>query len=225
MAWHAKATGAYSRHTTEAQENAIEAYGLLNSFGYSLESVCALLGNQAGESGYNPWRWGSDNVLASDSPWIDQREPIPGTQPVRYYNHAYGLFQQDPAGKYLHRQYAMSLPSYAPNYSNAGGLPYDGDAQIRYLHWICSDPNGGEWVQTGTNYDMSYYNFYTNRASKGIEWLTRTFFYCYERGTWSDLRIRDANYWLDFLGGITPPTPPSYGKKFPLIFYMKKHPF
>ena len=131
--WHAKATGAYGRTSNEAKDNAEMFYGVMSSLGWCLEAVSAALGNQSGESGYNPWRWGNDNVLASNSQWIDQREYDAQGNLI---NHAYGLFQQDPAGKYLHRQYAMALPTYAPNYSNQSGQPYDGDAQCRYLHWL-----------------------------------------------------------------------------------------
>ena len=228
--WHAKTTGAYGYTSNEAKDNAEMFYGVMYSLGWCLEAVCAALGNQAGESGYNPWRWGSDNVLASDSQWIDTREPIPGTSPQRYYNHAYGLFQQDPAGKYLHRQYAMSLSTYAPNYSNQQGQPHDGDAQCRYLHWICSDPNGGEWDSdtSHSTYNMPYSSFYTNSQNRSVEYLTHTFFKGYERGTWDNVRVTQANYWYEYLGGVTPPTPPTpptpTGRKLPIFFYLR-YPF
>lgn len=230
--WHAKATGAYGRNSNEAKDNAEMFYGVMKSLGWSLEAVAAALGNQSGESGYNPWRWGSDNVLASNSQWIDEREPIPGTNPVRYYNHAYGLFQQDPAGKYLHRSYAQSLSTYAPNYSNQAGQPHDGDAQCRYLHWICSDPSGGEWSSSGgsgSSYKMSFSDFYTNAQNKSVDFLVHTFFWGYERGTWDEVRVTDANYWYDYLGGVTPPEPPepptpTPSRKLPLFFYIR-YPF
>lgn len=225
--WHAKATGAYSRSSTEATENAEMFYGVMNSLGWSLEAVAAALGNQSGESGYNPWRWGSDNVLASTSQWIDTREPNPNPPPS-YYNHAYGLFQQDPAGKYLHRSYAQSLSTYAPNYSDQAGQPHDGDAQCRYLHWICSDSGGGEWLpDASATYGMSFSDFYTNAQNKSVAFLVRTFFHCYERGTWDEVRITDAEYWYNYLGGVTPPTPPTptpTSRKLPLFFYIR-YPF
>lgn len=228
--WHAKATGAYARASTEAKDNAVMFYGVMYSLGWCLEAVCAALGNQSGESGYNPWRWGSDNILASTSQWIDTREPNPNPPPD-YLNHAYGLFQQDPAGKYLHRAYAQALSTYAPNYSDRAGQPYDGDAQCRYLHWICSDPNGGEWDSdtSHSTYNMPFTDFYTNAQNKSVEYLTHTFFKGYERGTWSDVRVTGAEYWYNYLGGITPPTPPEpptpTGRKLPLIFYLKRRPF
>ena len=225
--WHAKATGAYGRNSNEAKDNAEMFYGVMNSLGWSLEAVAAALGNQSGESGYNPWRWGSDNVLASTSQWIDTREPNPNPPPT-WINHAYGLFQQDPAGKYLHRQYAMSLSTYAPNYSDRAGQPHDGDAQCRYLHWICSDSGGGEWLpDASATYGMSFLDFYTNAQNKGIAFLVRTFFHCYERGTWDSVRVTDANYWYNYLRGVTPPTPEPptpTSRKLPLFFYIR-YPF
>lgn len=224
--WHAKPRYGYTRTSQGAKDNAEMFYGVMNSLGWSLEAVAAALGNQAGESEYNPWRWGSDNILATDSPWIDQREY---DSQGNLINHAYGLFQQDPAGKYLHRQYAMSLPTFAPNYSNQVGQPHDGDAQCRYLHWICSNSSGGEWLPSASaTYGMSYSDFYTNAQSKSVAFLTRTFFHCYERGTWSDTRITGAEYWYEYLGGVTPPEPPEpptpTGRKLPLIFYLR-YPF
>lgn len=227
--WHAKARYGYTRTSTEAKENAEMFYGVMNSLGWCLEAVCAALGNQAGESEYNPWRWGNDNVLATDSPWIDQREY---DSQGNLINHAYGLFQQDPAGKYLHRAYAQALSTYAPNYSNQAGQPHDGDAQCRYLHWICSDPSGGEWSSSGgsgSSYKMSYSDFYTNAQNKTLDFLVYTFFWGYERGTWSNERITGANYWYDYLGGVTPPTPPTPptptpSRKLPLFFYIR-YPF
>lgn len=226
--WHARARGAYSRNSTAAKDNAEMFYGVMNSLGWSLEAVAAALGNQSGESGYNPWRWGNDNVLASNSQWIDDREPNPNPPPT-WINHAYGLFQQDPAGKYLHRQYAMSLPTYAPNYSDQTGQPHDGDAQCRYLHWICSDSGGGEWLpDASATYGMSFRDFYTNAQNKSVAFLVRTFFHCYERGTWDEVRITDANYWYEYLGGVTPPEPPEpptpSSRKLPLFFYIR-YPF
>lgn len=223
--WHAKPTYGYLKESTEAKENAELMYGIMNSFGYALESVAALLGNQAGESEYNPWRWQSEQILSTDSPLI-------GTIGGSSTQHAYGLFQQDPAAKYLHRSYAQSLPTFAPNYSNQSGQPYDGDAQMRYLHWICSDPNGGEWQSSGgwgATYKMSYYDFYTNSQNKSIDFLVRTFFYGYERGTETfNVRVPAAEYWYNYLSGITPPTPPTpptpTGRKLPIYFYLR-YPF
>lgn len=222
--WHAKAQYGYLQTSIEAKENAEMFYGVMNSLGWCLEAVSAALGNQAGESEYNPWRWQGDVVL----PVGDARI---GTIGGGNTAHAYGLFQQDPAAKYIYRPYAQSLPTYAPNYSDRAGQPHDGDAQCRYLHWICSDPNGGEWLPNASQahgLGMPYADFIANTRNYSVAQLTRTFFGCYERGTWSHTRPDSAEYWYNYLGGITPPVPPTpptpTGRKLPLFFYLR-YPF
>lgn len=216
--WHAKNTYGYTKESQEAIDNATEVASQLLGYGWVLIAVCAALGNQEGESNYNPWRWQSEDILSTDSPWIDQREPNVG--------HAYGLFQQDPAGKYIHRPYAMALPTYAPNFSNQAGQPYDGNAQVNYLHWICSDPNGGEWESsggTGSSYKMPYSDFITNAQNKNIEFLTRTFFYGYERGTWGSNRVTAARYWYNYFSENPPePTPQIDNSAWFGVFHLLK---
>ena len=203
MAWHVKNTGAYARTSNEALENAQETYNVLYSLGWCLESVCAMLGNVEHESGYNPWRWQSDVVLPVGDPRI-------GTIGGGNTAHAYGLCQQDPAAKYIYRPYAQSLSYYGPNYSDRAGNQRDGEPQLRYIHWICSDPSGGEWDSDTSHsiYNMPFADFIVNARQDTILYLTRTFFYGYERGTWSQTRVTAANYWLNELGGYTP-TPPA----------------
>lgn len=203
MAWHVKNTGAYARTSQEALENAQETYNVLYSLGWCLEAVCAMLGNVEHESGYNPWRWQSDTVL----PVGDARIGYIGGPNT---GHAYGLCQQDPAAKYIDRAYAQALPYFGPNYSNQVGNPRDGQPQLEYIHWICSDPGGGEWDPdtSHSTYNMPFADFIANNQNRSVGYLTRTFFYGYERGTWSSTRTTAANYWYSELGGYTP-TPPS----------------
>lgn len=216
--WHAKNLYGYLKTSTEAKENAEMCYATLSSLGYCLESVCAVLGNQGGESEYNPWRWEGDNPLASNDPLID-------TSTV----HGYGLVQFTPSGKYLHNSYAQSLTNYDPHYSNVQGSPHDGDAQLRYMHHICSDPSGGEWLPDSSyaaGLGMPYADFIVNSRNYTVEQLTRTFFGCYERGTWSvGDRANTGRYWYEYLSGITPPPPPppppTPRRKLPIIFYLR----
>lgn len=200
--WHAKNTYGYLKESAEAIDNATEIANQLSGYGWVVEAIAAALGNQEGESGYNPWRWQSEDVLPYGDPNIGEIGG-PNTQ------HAYGLFQQDPAAKYLKRPYAMALSTYAPNYADRAGQPHDGNAQVNYLHWICSDPNGGEWQSsggTGASYKMPYNDFITNSQNKDIGFLTHTFFYGYERGTWGNNRVQAARYWLNYFTEH-PPTP------------------
>jgi len=201
--WHAKRTYGYLKESAEAIDNATEIANQLTGYGWSLEAICAALGNQEGESGYNPWRWQYEDVLAYGDYRIGE---IGGGNT----QHAYGLFQQDPAAKYLKRPYAMALSTYAPNYADRAGQPHDGNAQVNYLHWICSDPNGGEWQSSGgdgSSFKMPYSDFITNSRNQDVAFLTRTFFWGYERGTWGSNRITAAQYWFNYFSGH-PPTPP-----------------
>lgn len=200
VTWHCKSTGAYSRNSQEARENAIMTYNILYYLGWCLDSVCALLGNVEHESGYNPWRWQGDVVLPVGDPRI-------GTIGGSNTAHAYGYCQQDPAAKYIYRPYAQSLEFFGPNYSDQAGNPRDGEPQLRYIHWICSDPNGGEWQSTGNQYKMPFADFIANTHNESLSFLTRTFFYGYERGTWSDVRIGAAGVWRQYLSDITPIPP------------------
>lgn len=217
--WHAKQTYGYLKTSTEAKENAELCYGVLASLGYCLEAVAATLGNQGGESEYNPWRWEAEHILTYN-------ESITDTST----SHGYGLFQFTPSKKYTTDSYATSLSTFSPNFADRSGQPHDGDAQLRYMHRSCVQNLNGEWDENNSlaqGLGMPYADFIANTRNYTVAQLTRTFFGCYERGTWSvGDRANTAEYWYDYLGGITPPTPPTpTGRKLPLIFYLKHKPF
>lgn len=202
MAWHNKNTYGYVRTSQEAQDNATMIYNILYGLGWKMNPICAMLGNVEAESGYNPWRWQYEVVL----PVGDSRIGYIGGDSTA---HAYGLCQQDPAAKYIYRAYAEALPDYGPNYSNRVGSQTDGTAQLQYLHWICSqNSSGGEWLEYNTSYGM-YFNDFINDTTHSIDFLVRTFFYCYERAaSFNTERITAANYWVNYFGGYVPPEPP-----------------
>lgn len=210
MPWHCKATGGYNINGTEAHDNAIEIWNLCNSLGWVRESVAAMLGNIGAESTYNPWRWQSDIVLPKGDPRI-------GTIGGGNTAHAYGLCQQDPAAKYIYRPYAQMQNGFGVNYSDEQGSVNDGYAQIMYLHWICSqNVAGGEWLPdapAAQGLGMPFEDFISNSRNYTYAQLTRTFFGCYERGTWGDgSRVTWADYWYNFLGNnppVDPDIPPS----------------
>ena len=205
MSWHCKNTGGYPINSTEAHENAIEIWNLCNSLGWTRASVAAMLGNMGGESVYNPWRWQGDVVLPVGDPGI-------GTIGGGNTAHAYGLCQQDPAAKYIYRSYAQMQNGYGPNFSDQPGSIYDGYAQIMYLHWICSqNAAGGEWLPDAPlalGLGMPFEDFIANTYNYTFNQLTRTFFGCYERGTWGDgSRVTWAGYWYNFLANNPPQDP------------------
>lgn len=185
------------RTSQEAYDNAKMIYDILSYCGWHLPAVCACLGNCEVESEYNPWRWQGDYVL-----------PV-GDPRITYQNtHAYGLYQQDPAGKYIYNTYAQSLYGYGPNYSDRTGNTFDGSAQTFYLHYICSDTSAGEWGDYwGSPYYMPFAQFIVDEEHS-IDFLTETFRVGYERGEASPRRAQAANYWWDVFQGVTPDPPP-----------------
>lgn len=196
MPWHTKATGGYARTSQDAYDNAKMIYDILAYCGWHLPAVCACLGNCEVESGYNPWRWQSDSVLPVGDPRI-------------YYqnSHAYGLYQQDPASKYIDSVYAQGVVGYGPNYSDQAGNTYDGSAQTFYLNHVCSDPDSGEWGDYwGSPYYLPFSDFIVDEQHS-IDFLTETFRVGYERGEASPIRAQAANYWWGVFQG-TPPEPP-----------------
>ena len=208
MSWHCKNTGGYSINSIEAEENAIEIWNLCYSLGWTRASVAAMLGNIGGESVYTPWRWQGDVVLPVGDPGI-------GTIGGGNTAHAYGLCQQDPAAKYIYRTYAQMQNGFGPNFSDQPGSVYDGYAQIMYLHWICSqNAAGGEWLPDSPyaqGLGLPFEDFIANTPGYTYNQLTRTFFGCYERGTWNSNRVLAAEYWSAELSNYVPQPPPVSG--------------
>lgn len=196
MAWHCKNTGAYLKESTEAYDNALMAWSILNSRGWSLLAFCGMWGNVQSESGYNPWRWQSDIVLPQGDPRI-------------YYQnaHAYGLCQWDAASKYIDG--GVGYPGYAPNFSDHVGGVNDGTAQIYFLDDTAVQsgqyyPNTA-YPSTAVTYDVYKAITYPTYS---YDWAARAWFHNYERGTWDSGRTTACQYWYETLSGVTPPTPP-----------------
>lgn len=197
--WHAKAMGAYNRDSQEAYENAVLIYGTLLDLGWTLNSVCGVLGNIENESGYNPWRWYNDDIGDAST------------------NRAYGLVQFYPASKYIGDPNAMQSTYYAPNYLNHVGRPHDGQSQLEFVNTYA------DYIPTQT-YPLTFAEFKTSDLSAGdlaVAWL-----YNYERpnnpSQYESIRRETAEYWYTTLGGITPPTPTPTDRshKMPFWFYL-----
>lgn len=197
--WHCQARGGYSRSSQEAFDNCLAIYSTLYKLGWTLEAICGVLGNVGDESGYNPWRWQGDIVQSSNSSYIDYQS-----------GHAYGLFQMDPAAKYIRR--ATSYAGYGPNYSDIVGSQLDGAAQCRFLHY------NADYIPTSTYY-LSYeaYKHATLETVPSISWLAAAWFYNYERGTWSEGRATNAEYWFNALKD----EPLPIDSNLPIWFYFK----
>lgn len=219
--WHAKTYGAYARSSTEAFENAICAYNLLTSLGWTLQAMCAVYGNIEAESGYNPWRWEGDGVPSSnESP-----------------DYGYGFPQFTPSSKYIYDDNAQANTGYGPNYTDWSGNIFDGDSQLRFI-----DEYADYSTDNPYGYNISYDEFKTGYYSP--EYLAKAWLHNYERpGDQSteveEYRASIARYWYDLLieydpsdpippeGGGGQPTPKPvddimfYGDKFNINFYLK----
>lgn len=184
MAWHCKYTGAYANTDPEAHDNAVMIYNTLRAMGYEYNPICAILGNIGYESGYNPWRWQADYIVATtETTYINTQS-----------GHAYGLLQFDPAGQYINNPTAQMYPDFAPNFSNQQGGYSDGTAQLRYMNNLS---NG--YIPT-TTYPETFAQFKV--STMPVTYLTQAWCANYERGTWHNDRETNALYWDAVLRNI-----------------------
>lgn len=236
MAWHAKVTGGYDRTSQEALDNANMLATALVSQGWSLKSIAALLGNGAGESGLNPWRWESD--------YVPTYNEFLGWQGQVAQQHGYGIFGFTPASSYINsnNQQAYASYGYAPNFSDVQGNPSDGEAQTRYFittvsaNWTHNlfnyydDNFVGIGVDISEFYWLTYDQFKNGYDANGNEMsiaqLTGAFELCYEKpADWAAAnsyfyRVSNAEYWYNVLIN-NPPVPVGDGDDFTIMFYLK----
>lgn len=207
MPWHNKATGGYAKESAEAYDNALMAWGILSRRGWSLLAFCGMWGNVQSESQYNPWRWQSDNVLATTDTYYIENQT----------GHAYGLCQWDEASKYIYGATAYS--GYGPNFSNQTGSANDGTAQMNFLEDTAVS-SGQYFPNPNYNYQISYAAYKQMTLDNyTYEYAARAWFHNYERGTWDNGRVTACQYWYQTLSGVTPP-----GGRIPiwLLFKLKK---
>ena len=185
MAWHVKTTGGYSQGSTEANENALEICSILRGRGWSDNAIAGVLGNMQYESGLNPWRWESDDVLSITDTYTIEHST----------SHGYGLTQFTPAGKYIYSPYAQGYAEYAPNFSDHTGNATDGIAQTKFVD------EHADYIPT-TQFPMSYASFkvYTGTPYEcaNIWWKN------YERSaspTFPTARGDSANYYYNLITG------------------------
>lgn len=209
MPWHAKTAGGYTRTSQEALENAQSMYGVWHARGWTVNSVAAVLGNVEVESGYNPWRWQSDDIgLSTGSPWT---------------NKGYGFFQFTPGGKYINATVAQAISGYGPNFSDKQGSISDGYAQCVYI-------DGYADYYSTTDYPLSFAEFKASTESPA--YLARAWLYNYERpeapGATVNIRSTAAEYWYQILSGEEPPPDPGPGpgpstvKKLPIWMMCRR---
>ena len=234
-AWHAKVTGAYARDSQEALDNVKMIAQALLGEGWSHYSVAALLGNGAGESGLNPWRWESDYV-----PTYNEFLSWQGSVAQQ---HGYGLFGFTPASSYINsnNEQTYTRYGYAPNFSDIAGNARDGEAQLRYFITTVS-PNWTHYLYSyywdnfndiGVNIDNFYFMTFSEFTSGKdandndipLDYLTGAFELCYEKpADWAaassyNYRVSNAQYWYDVIKDI--PVPGGESDGFNIMFYLK----
>ena len=224
--WHAKPSGGYSLSSVEGKENMDMIYSAFSAQGYTLEAVCAIIGNMNNESAMNVWRWQEDTVN---------------------YSGGYGLIQFTAARDYIN---LTGIPDHAPNLSvsqqTSGASPNDGNAQCYVIYndtlakwqsniwrdyWSTSDyPNEYAYLQQLRNTYGRYISQDTFKQMTDLEAAT----FIFNGGYVGELvlneapRYRDAQTAYAYLSGHEPPTPPvpppTPTRKLSIIFYLR-YPF
>lgn len=236
MSWHCKSTGGYSATSQEGLDNATEFALFLQSQGFCIEAVCAILGNGAGESGLNPWRWESD--------YVPTYNEFLGWSGQVAQQHGYGLFGFTPASSYINAQNQQSLAQYGygPNFSDISGSQRDGEAQLKYFvstvqaNWTHNLFNYyyDDFIAIGVDisnfYNLTFQEFQTGIDRNGnpipLDYLTGAFELCYEKpADWAasnsyNYRTSNASYWYTYFQGH-PPTPVTDDDSFNIMFYLK----
>lgn len=218
--WHAKETGAYPKGSDELTDNARLITELLLNKGWSLSSICAILGNCEVICGLNPWRWTDDEVPAV-SEFQSWTPGVAGT-------HGYGLFEFTPPDKYINAVNSNSFSTwYGPNFSDRDGKITDGEAQTRYFsesvesswshdqHDYYYDAFQTIGINIDAFYDMGFEEFKTGRKDNvnlPNAYLVGAFELCYLKpdslnatSTYSE-RLGNAVDWYNYFI-YNPPTP------------------
>lgn len=158
---------------SETNGNAKEVYDYFGTKGFSLNAICAMLGNMYRESQINPAAW--QNYVVN-------------------YNKGYGIVQWTPA---------TNFTTWAVN---NGYNIQSGFAQCQRIIWELQ--NHQQYYATA-NYPESFSQF--SISTKNVDYLTRAFFYNYERGSiqYAEMptRIKWANYYYEYFSGETPEPP------------------
>lgn len=164
---------------TEMQNNATEFYGIMSSYGWSLNSISGMLGDIQWESSINP------GVV----------EGFVSTNPP---NKGYGLIQwTNSKATNVHNN-----PLWAWTYATYGDYNWDnGDRQCTFING--DDASG--WIPVPA-YPLTYEEFKVSTETP--QYLAKAYFYNRERGTWFDARATSADYWFEYLSGKEPPDPP-----------------
>ena len=208
MPWIYDTTGG-ALNEEQAKNNADIIINTYRASGWNDNSIAGLLGNIENESGFNPLR-----------------QEVGGQ--------GYGLVQWTPKSVLENHCGILGLSSYT-----------DGDNQLICISAeILGNPSSvNEWYTTsgfidnyrpsGATDDMigiTGSQFITNEMGWGADKLALMFMVGYERPAYDptvnhiDRRKADALKWLEYMGGVTPPTPTErkHRKPFPIFILNRK---
>lgn len=174
---------------SEKENNAGIIYSVLDSLGYSLDTIAALTGNMDSES--------------TLSPGLHERG---GT--------GYGLVQWTPGSKLQEHCTELGISPYTDGTVQLKCV--DGELFTLKNEWYSTEAYIKPYYNSGADSSMiglTPEEFKTNSVSRSVEWLTVAFMVCYLRPS----RNPDTNHyvqrqanavkWYEYFSGH-PPTPP-----------------
>ena len=178
------------------QNNTRLVYGVLQSLGWCLESICGVLGNMENEGMLNPGQC----ELGRGLPQYNTTTGIPTNVyylPDQSHNYGLGLCGWTQA------------PNAVLQRSVDTGIPwYNGTMQCQLLN---EADTMGFWIPT-TSWPDSFSDFKTNAANRSVADLASAFLWEYERpdpATAHEAERRaQAEYWYTYLSGSGPVNPP-----------------
>lgn len=244
MAWHAKDIDEdrqnYVTGSQESIDNATEMANLLSGQGWSIAAICAFLGNNAAEGGYNPWSWQLQNSGYS-TPTYDEFLSWSDDQARE---HGYGLVGFTPAKRYINDENETSLKDhgYSPHFRDSAhqGAATDGEAQTVFLftdvptNWTGGNYNYYNSVFNAIDVDIRNFYYITfdqfkagliNGSAIPLDWLTGAFELKYEKPNNAlaaqsyNFRCSSAAYWYEYFTG-NPPTPTPTHKRMKIWMAM-----
>lgn len=210
--WHAKKKYGYNKGSDGLIDNARMILNTLSDANFTLEAVCGILGNMYHESGLNPFRWQSDDVLAYGSSGLDSTA------------HGYGLVQLTKARPYfdIGGRDTMSFSDRNGKVDADSNLQMDviaNDRLNKYNPFITERHTPEEFKVSWSDFK----NLTDLRIATGA-WLWG---YEFPSGASSKLaqRLETANYFYNLLSGYSPQPPqpptPTDRKKLPIWLIYK----
>lgn len=188
----------------DQQQNAREIWGYFQSKGWTLESVCGMLGNMQSESYINPAQWQLGGII---------EDPNPGNV------EGFGLVQWTPWQKYVDSSNWFGNWQAGANWRTDYIKQLD---RIQYeMEFDTLYPNQGQWIAHNDPwYGYVQFKYYTELTASPRR-LARMFFDSYERGTWDATREDQADSWYTYLQNVGPLPPAGRFPKW-LLFKIKE---